>query len=259
MFDGDGHKIEWDDAKEIVEDMRKQVLKKALGIFAGHIQHVPQSHRKSPTKKDLIYWLQCNNEKRNYIFYSSTGLKALISKRGIKLCGKKTIDLMQDALAGENDDAASQQGQNDVVLSPKLAATMSILQKSFLPHRKGVHCEYASLGHCLEKPILKNWMYAMKDLHSPVIGLKVYGGYTAGLAAKKGKSYAKDSIDFILVVGDPSDAEDGEALKVWGFEAKGRVTSRTAADKEVNLRYQLQPHICIADNHPHKSKQCHQW
>ena len=188
VFDGDGQKIEWDDAKEIVEDMRKQVLKKALGILAGHIQHVPQSHRKSPTKKDLIYWLQCNNEKRNYIFYSSTGLKALISKRGIKLCGKKTIDLMQDALAGENDDAASQQGQNDVVLSPKLAATMSILQKSFLPHRKGVHCEYASLGHCLEKPILINWMYIIKDWHSPVIGLKVYGSYTACLVATKGKS-----------------------------------------------------------------------
>ena len=106
-------------------------------------------------------------------------------------------------------------------------------------------------GNRLEKAIVKKWLYLAKDLNSPVLGLKVYGVYTAGLAAKKGKPYAKDSIDFVLVVHDPLDT-DPEALKVWGFKAKGRVTTKTVAEEEATLRYLLQPHVCIASNRVHE-------
>jgi hypothetical protein len=40
------------------------------------------------------------------------------------------------------------------ILSPKDAATKAILEKSFLPHMKGISREYCSLGHWLELPKL---------------------------------------------------------------------------------------------------------
>ena len=49
---------------------------------------------------------------------------------------------------------------------------------------------------------------------------------------KKGAVYAKDSIDSILAVRDDNDS----STTLWGFEAKGRVTATTAADKERQLR-----------------------
>ena len=70
--------------------------------------------------------------------------------------------------------------------------------------------------------------------------LKFKGLYTAGLAAKKGEEYAKDSIDFLMLVCDPSTTHP-ERLQAWGFEAKGGVTPRTADAEETRhqVRYQL--------------------
>ena len=69
--------------------------------------------------------------------------------------------------------------------------------------------------------------------------------YTAGLAAKKDVPYAKDSVDFVLLVRDPIDSP---FLKPWGFEAKGRVTANTAAEEERNLRFLSSPHVRIDDD-----------
>ena len=125
---------------------------------------------------------------------------------------------MKDALSRRSNDRVTQQRQS--VHNPKLVAIKSMLEKSFLPHRKGIHREYTSLGYRLEKPILKKWLdVALGDMRLPVRGLKLQGAYTAGLAAKKGATYAKDSIDFILMVKDPKDHP--QELKAWGFEAKG--------------------------------------
>ena len=75
---------------------------------------------------------------------------------------------------------------------------------------------------------------------SPVMGLKVRGAYTAGLAAKKAARYAKDSIDFVITIEDP---DDPDKVKVWGFEAKGRVTTRTAAEEERRMYFFNNPHL----------------
>ena len=188
--------------------------------------------------------LKSSNSYRDFFFYNNQGLKELINKRGIKLSGRVTMERMREALSRTCDGNGT---QNTSPLTPQLQATQAILEKSFLPHRKGAFREYTSLGHKLERPILKNWLAVARDESTtPVTGLKLNGAYTAGLAAKKGAEYAKDSIDFVLVVNDPL-ATDPRELKCWGFEAKGRVTARTAAAEEESIRQMLNPHIRIED------------
>ena len=72
--------------------------------------------------------------------------------------------------------------------------------------------------------------------------MHIEGSYTAGLAAKKGRTYAKDSVDFFLTIYD-----DNDELQTWGFEAKGRGTAATAAEEERNIRAHISPHLCILD------------
>ena len=247
-----GCTVDKDDAKEIVDELRRVVVKKAIEILE---EAVPEAHRKknSNRKEFLINWLQWTNTKRWLLLYNVAGLKMLMNKKGISLSGRPSMKKMVDALCGEVDTGnGERQKQNDSVLTPKLAATKSILEKSFLPHRKGKHREHTSLGHWLEKPILKQWIKVANDEYdSPVAGMKFKGLYTAGLAAKKGEEYAKDSIDFVMLVCDPS-ATHPEKLKAWGFEAKGRVTPRTAAAEEQGIRYLLNRHIRIKDWEVHK-------
>ena len=71
------------------------------------------------------------------------------------------------------------------------------------------------------------------------------GAYTAGLAAKKGAVYAKDSIDFLVTI---KDQLDNGISKVWRFEVKGRVTAETKAEEERNLHYLNNPHVQIQDD-----------
>ena len=248
---GDGRMVGEEEAKEIVKGLRKVVLKKACDILS---QHCPEHHCKNNINtNDMIDWLQCANAKRKYMLYNSNGLKQLMNERGIQLRGRSNLNKMRDALAGTlSEETEAQEKETNGELDPKLAATKAILEKSFLPHRKGVHWEYASLGHRLEKHILKGWIELTKDrFYRSLAGIEVEGAYTAGLAGKKGANHAKDSIDFVLVVKDPL-STDRQELKAWGFEAKGRVTSKTAADEEHDLPYLLDPHACISCNNVHE-------
>ena len=82
------------------------------------------------------------------------------------------------------------------------ASIIAMLNRSFLPHQKGTKREHCSLGHRLEKPILKKIIEMIKKegSSSPAPFVNIKGAYTAGLAAKKGAVYAKDSINFVLLV-----------------------------------------------------------
>lgn len=84
---------------------------------------------------------------------------------------------------------------------------------------------------------MRNWIHAAHrndndelddSCKFPIDYLKIKGAYSAGLAAKRGSVYAKDSIDFLVIVDDP----DNLYYEPWGFECKGRTTSDTAADEE---------------------------
>ena len=76
---GDGLSVKEQDAKILVDNMRKAVLKETLQILS---LHCPQVHCKNSTsKRDLIDWLKSTNARRDYIFYSNNGLKALIRKK----------------------------------------------------------------------------------------------------------------------------------------------------------------------------------
>ena len=118
----------------------------------------------------------------------------------------------------------------------------AILEKSFLPHQKGVKREHCSLGHRLERPILRKFTEIIPEINQ-YNGIKIKTAYTVGLAAKAGNLYAKDSIDFVLSVEDPKcNAE----RTLWGFEAKGRVTVETAGQEEMNITLDANPHIRIS-------------
>ena len=252
-----------DAASNTVNFLSPQQRKKVFSYLYGHV-HPDYCTTKSNSKRDLILWLQKPNCIRNYLFYKAIGLKELMAARNLVLSGRCNKDDRIAALAGvlpsnrlvrqaaalpppiqHQQGAGSHNSTSRSGLTAKDEAVRKVLEKSFLPFQKGESREHCSLGHRLEKPILKNWIaHVANDPDCPVPSIKVKRAYTAGLAAKKGMLYAKDSIDFVLVVETktvPSeldillqtneDEQDSE-LEAWGFECKGRVVSRTALEEE---------------------------
>ena len=243
------------EAKEINSKLTPAACRAILALLVGHIQN--NNFRKTPQQKDLLIWLQQPNKLREYLFYKVNGLKALVVSRGVAISkGRKSADDLRNILAGmgppqEVEPAAQAEKQkrkkskrNDRYLMPADVAIKNciqeVLEKSFLPHRKGDAREHCSLGHRLEVPILKSWVEVVHGEESPVEYLNVKGAYSAGLAAKQGKPYIKDSIDFLVTV-----QQNNDPVKVWGFEAKGRVTATTAAAEEQELHYLNHPHVRI--------------
>ena len=246
-------------AKDIVKDRIPSTSDKraAFSILA---KHVPPRYRKNVATKDVVSWLQKPNSVRTYMFYKIAGLKDLMKERG--LCfppgtGRVAASQMIDALVGIPGSGAVDQTslavegvEPEEELDARSESIISILKKSFLPHQKGVNREHCSLGHRLEIPIVKAFIQVVKGSESPHPGLTIQGAYTAGLAARKGAVYAKDSIDFLLTVSDPSSVTS--QTKVWGFEAKGRVTAASAADEEHYLQQLADPHLRMNDEEVHK-------
>ena len=113
-----------------------------------------------------------------------------------------------------------------------------------MAHQKGEKREHCSLGHQLEIPIMKKFVEIIPQA-AEYHGLRVRNAYSVGLAAKKGKLYAKDSIDFVLSVEDP---KYNRERKLWGFEAKGRVTLRTAEEEAQHLILNSNPHVRINED-----------
>ena len=174
-----------------------------------------------------------------------------MKKRNLKfVSGRSTPERILNVLSGEGGEETTcivEPADNDDPQSTPVASTIraeaakAILEKSFMAHQKGKKREACSLGHKLEKPILKNWIRLIHSDFSPAPGIHVHGAYTAGLAAKKSAVYAKDSIDFIVMVNDDQDYSESP-VKAWGFECKGRVTANTAAAEERALAINSDPH-----------------
>lgn len=256
------------EAKNIYSELSGDARRATLSILSNHVQDA--THRKKAESKDIIKWLQQPNTLREYYFYKVSGLKELIKARGLTVGqGRKSADELKNILvsgreggveeedAGRTATATAQATQvaprrqrrtrrndrgNVSEDEAKAECIEAVLKNSFLPHRKGAAREHCSLGHRLELPILKSWKKVAEGDTSPVAGLCVKGAYTAGLAAKKTAPYAKDSIDFVVTV-----QEQNQPLKLWGFEAKGRVTASTAAAEERELHYLNNPHVRIGE------------
>ena len=155
------------EAKAIVNGLQSQCRKEVLTYLAEHV-HEP-FRKNNPSNKDLIEWLTASNSTRNYLFYKAAGLRSMIEARHLELeTGQKTVAHMIRALAedscaplvpvGGRDEEAplSASSALSVVERESLdAATKAILERSFLPHKKGKFREHCSLGHRLEIPILK--------------------------------------------------------------------------------------------------------
>ena len=230
--------------------------KSALKFLKLHVH--PDHLKKSCGYKDVVKWLTKPNAVRNYLFYTSKGLKALMSARKLIFAsGHSSVDRMISALANLPGNEAQQSTNNENegadtsdTMSPVAAATRAILVKSFMPHQKGEKREHCSLGHRLEVPILRNFITSLQSAPE-YNAIVVRGAYSAGLAAKVGKPYAKDSIDFVLAVDDP----DEESTQMWGFEAKGRVTVGTAAteeDHQYALRCSYNKHLRVDHEEVHE-------
>ena len=260
------------DAEKVLKDRVR------TGAFRGAIwdlllSPVPDvyTNRNRPNKT-LVNWLQSSNKRREFMLYNAAGLKNLLKDRNLKFAsGKSTSERILNVLSGEGDEETVPISQNTSSDNGDASATTplsirdetlkEILKKSFLPPQKGTKREYCSLGHRLEKPILKSCIKMFSSPESSVPGIEICGAYTAGLAARKGANYAKDSIDFIVVVDDPlchpsvddEDDDNYSPLKAWGFECKGRVTARTAAAEEEEFPSYINPHqrINASDVHVH--------
>jgi len=90
-------------AKGAIHKLSAAAKKRLLALL---VEHVNQEHRKNPTAKDLIGWIQQPNVVRNYWFYKAAGLKALISARGMTLTpGRKSIEEMREILDGVRNDS----------------------------------------------------------------------------------------------------------------------------------------------------------
>ena len=301
----DGHVLADEEECNILLRRRGAVEKNL--IFDIVRKFIPEEYRIArTTKKSQVAWLLAPNSVRQFHFYNSKGLKAEMVKKGIAFApgsGRRTIDDMIKALSGDDTvtgvlqaadiaaaataaaataataAAATTTGRSRIAaaelnaMPSRDAAIVAMLNRSFLPHQKGVKREHCSLGHKLEKPILKKFIQMTKKegRTSPVPFVNIKGAYTAGLAAKKGAVYAKDSIDFVLLVENDissysfsdtdsdsdfdSDSSHGGAtsnLKAWGFEVKGRVTARTAADEENHIDDIYSPHQRIKADTVHQ-------
>ena len=228
------------EAKEKLRMLEGMAKKCLYGIL---LEYVPEPERCNDNRlqSELLTWLQKPNCIRQYMFRSNVSLKKLVREKGVKVVGRQTINSMVNALAGVAVPTDGGAAEEETPSNPEESVIKAVLKKSFLPHQKGAAREYCSLGHRLEKPILKQWVNLVLEARYPNPKVNVKAAYTAGLASKRGMPVAKDSIDFVLAV------EDGDGdIETWGFEAKGRVTVKTAADEEDYLHsIELDDHLQI--------------
>ena len=87
--------------------------------------------------------------------------------------------------------------------------------------------------------------------------INIYAAYTAGLVAKKGQPWAKDSIDFLALVGEEGDdaPHDGQYnnVSVWGVEIKSRLTTATITnEEEYLLNLNREKHVSIPEDQVYK-------
>jgi hypothetical protein len=189
-------------------------------------------------------WFAYPNSAREFVFFKSSHLKAMMKQRNLKASGK--IDDLIQALAGTRPGIESAPP-----LEAKQAAIKALLSHSFQKPQKGVIREHCSMGHQLETPILNNWIKVTKDRFYPAPGLCVTSAYKVGLAGKKGEPAIKDSVDFHLHVEEIPGIDDRSC---WGFEAKGRVTAATAlAEVDTLNNLMRDEHIRIVDMEVNKN------
>ena len=83
-------------AKCIVDGLNVEQRRNILDILLDHVH--PDLKASSATKKDLILWLKSPNSICNFLFYSASGLKATMEKRGIDKPGRLSKDARIKAL-----------------------------------------------------------------------------------------------------------------------------------------------------------------
>jgi hypothetical protein len=223
------------------ERSRTRFINCAISIL---LNRIPVEKRTKSGQKQLLIWLQLTNAEREYLFMKADALREMLNERGKKCVGNKFSDMIK-ALTGEPTDTTdSNMESNSISLSSEQLAIKAILEKSFQKPLKGKLRECCSQGHKLEKPILQNWLNLKYDRYFPLPSIEVVNTYVTGLAAKKSRPYAKDSVDFHLHVKETPDSP----LVAWGFEAKGRVTVSSAFQEEdYNSNMVRDQHIMIKD------------
>ena len=189
---------------------------------------------KSMKKSYLVLWLSQKNKCRKWMFYQTSYLDATASSFGIKKTERNTYEKMCTSLASyENTERPAPQSYE---LS-RNAGIEAILQHSFHTPFTGSRRADCELGHRNEPKLIKKLitytnrgqgengsLFALPGVN------KILGIYTTGLVSRKDANYARDSIDFIMIVGT-----DTGIAELWGGEVKTR-TRQNSKDKEVRFQ-----------------------
>ena len=132
-------------------------------------------------------------------------------------------------------------------LYPKKVAIKAMLEKSFQGRQLGQQREHCSLGHFLETPIFLSFSNDINE-GEEFDSFTVLSAYTAGLVAKTGKPWAKDSVDFVATV----ETSMG-FTEAWPIEIKSRVTVKSAvAEREFNESIDREKYERINQKEVHK-------
>ena len=228
---------------DILDDLRNGKSQSYKSEFLNVLsQRIPESHRdprqlpKTDTAltKKFLEFINAKPEEREFHFYKKEKLLHLAREKGIKGVSASSINSLITALGGfhgfQGEREVTETNQHPLSANQKVIQT--ILKHSFMPHQKGKLREYCSRGHQLELPILIKWIAETKKISFPS-HICIKQAFTAGLVEKKNCPWAKDSVDFLMLVED--DLFQDDEVEVWGVEIKSRVTVNTATEEEDHM------------------------
>ena len=204
-------------------------------------ERVPVSDKAVENK--FSKFCEATPEEREFHFLTKTALQEIAKVKKVKLTSTMSISRIIATLGNPppltTTEVTAATTSDDVYdeTSTESKVIKSILAKSFQPHQKGKLREHCTIGHKLELPILSKFC---KELDDPPRGhphyySKVRSAFTAGLVEKVNEPWAKDSIDFLILVQDISIDDDDDNEEMWGVEIKTRVTTKSAATEDEHL------------------------
>ena len=216
---------------------KTNVVKEMILLIQGRIR--PDTDRVRTSGNNLLKkWLKATNSSRLFMFINKNALVRIAAgpPYGMKLRSSETYDVLIEKLV-HLENKRNETNNNPVssaqTRSMEEEIMKALLERSFMRPLKGIAKEHCAMGHKLELPIAIDWM---NDVHEK----KLFHGYhfkilsliKAGLVAKKGYPWVKDSIDFIASIYN----EESSEVEIWGIEIKSRQTIATLNKEKEHIR-----------------------
>ena len=225
-----------EEGREASQAMKAKIGSGEMGIeqITLHLQALGAklSTAKDCDKKNretLVKYLE-DGERNRYSIMTKpnleTELKRATQRIGIRLKKQPTTrkDLVQTMLSIDNEQLNSENVSAKTLLGV-------IMQSSFMPRLTGINLEYCRLGHQLEGPLAKEILKMAKAKKTvfPIDRL-----YEAGLVAKQGRPFIKDSADLL-----GSSLINGKQT-IHPVELKSRLSSKTLSKERQRKLTEMQ-------------------